>query len=156
MGKRHPNYRLVKTHRSYTVEETARLFAIHRNTVRAWIKVGLPTSDQKRPALILGKSLAAFLQARRTKNKRPCAPGEIYCVRCRTQKRPAGEMVEYQTCTEALGSLVGICPDCEGMMYRRVSKAKLPLVQGNLSVTFAVPRRQVSDSQPTIVNSDLQ
>ena len=156
MSKRQPNHRLVKIHRSYTVEETARLFGTHRNTVRAWIKAGLPTTDRKRPALILGRALSAFLQQRRAKNKRPCGPGEMYCVRCRLQKCPAGEMAEYQPCTEALGSLIGICPDCEAIMYRRVSRAKLHLVQGNLSVTFAVPRRQVSDSQPTSVNSNLQ
>ena len=30
---RHPNHRLVKTHRTYTVEEIASLFHVHRNTV---------------------------------------------------------------------------------------------------------------------------
>ena len=39
--KRHPNYRLVKIHHSYTVEEIARLFGSHRNTVRRWLKLGL-------------------------------------------------------------------------------------------------------------------
>jgi hypothetical protein len=34
MKKRHPNYRKVKIHRSYTVEETASLFGNHKNTVR--------------------------------------------------------------------------------------------------------------------------
>ena len=95
MRKRHPNHRLVKIHRSYTVEEIAELFAIHKNTVRNWVKSGLSTSDDKRPMLILGIDLAAFLQARRTKNKRPCRPGEIYCVRCRAPKFPAASMAEY-------------------------------------------------------------
>ncbi len=36
MGKRHHNPRLVKLHRSYTVEQIARLFDLHKNTVRAW------------------------------------------------------------------------------------------------------------------------
>ena len=75
--KRHPNPRLVKIHRNYTVEEIASLFGVHRNTVRQWIKQGLPTSDQKRPFLILGRGLVAFLQARRKKNRRTCQPGEI-------------------------------------------------------------------------------
>ena len=63
MATRHPNYRLAKIHRNYTVEEVARLFGVHRNTVREWIKRGLPTSDDKRPKLILGRDLIAFLQA---------------------------------------------------------------------------------------------
>jgi len=44
---------------------------------------------------------------------------------------PAGDMAEYQPKTEGLGNLVGICPQCEAMMYWRVSLAKLPQVRGN-------------------------
>jgi hypothetical protein len=40
------NPRRAKLHRSYTVEETARLFGVHRNTVRAWLKQGLKWSGQ--------------------------------------------------------------------------------------------------------------
>jgi Helix-turn-helix domain len=136
MRKRRPNYRLVKIHRSYTVEEVACLFGTHKNTVRAWVKAGLPTSDSKRPTLILGNDLAAYLKARRTRNKQPCKPGEIYCVRCRAPKRPAGNMAEYQPTTATLGNLIGICPDCEGMIYKRTSRAKLSEIPVNLTITF--------------------
>lgn len=156
MRKRHPNHKLVKIHRSYTVEETARLFRIHKNTVREWIKVGLATTDKKRPALILGRDLALFLQARRAKNKQPCKLGEIYCVRCRAPKFPAGGIVEYQPNTETLGSLVGICPDCEGMIFRRANLAKLSAIQMNLDITFPEAVRQVSVSDLLTVNSDFR
>jgi hypothetical protein len=136
MRKRRPNHRLVKIHRSYTVEEIARLFRTHKNTVRAWVKAGLPTCDSKRPMLILGRDLAAYLKARRTRNKRPCQPEEIYCVRCRAPKLPAGEMAEYEPVTEKFGNLKGICPDCEGMIYRRASLAKLAQIRGKLDITF--------------------
>jgi hypothetical protein len=155
MRKRRPNYRLVKIHRSYTVEEIARLFGTHKNTVRAWVKAGLPICDSKRPMLILGRDLAAFLRMRRTKNKRPCQPGEIYCVRCRAPRLPAGGMAEYEPVTEKFGSLMGICPDCEGMIYRRASRAKLPEIQGNLDITFSEAERRVSEIDLPIVNSDL-
>ena len=153
MRKRRPNYRLVKIHRSYTVEEAARLLGTHKNTVRAWVKAGLPTCDSKRPIVILGRDLAAYLQARRTKNKRPCQPGEIYCVRCRAPKRPAGDMAECQPITASLGNLMGICPDCEGMIYRRASRAKLAEILGKLDITFSEAERRVSDSSVPIVNS---
>ena len=155
MRKRRANPRLVKIHRSYTVEEAARLFGIHKNTVREWIKGGLPTNDQKRPALILGRELIAFLWACRTKNKRPCKPDGIYCVRCRAPKRPAGDMAEYQPITPSLGNLIGICPDCAGMIYRRVSRAKLTANQAILDISFSKAGRQVSVSDPPIVNSDF-
>lgn len=63
MATRHSNHRLAKLHRNYSVEEVAKLYGVHRNTVREWIKRGLPTNDGKRPTLILGRDLAAFLQA---------------------------------------------------------------------------------------------
>ena len=129
LRKHRPNPCLVKIHRNYTVEEIAHRFGIHKNTVREWVKTGLPTSDKKRPMLILGNDLSAFLQARRARNKRPCQLDEIYCVRCRAPKRPAGCMAEYQPITGTLGNLIGICPDCEAMMYRRASRAKLPAIR---------------------------
>lgn len=81
--KRHPNHRLAKIHRNYTVEEVTDLFGVHRNTVREWVKRGLPIIDTKRPMLILGQELGIFLKAHRTKNKQSCAPGEFYCLRFR-------------------------------------------------------------------------
>ena len=156
MRKRRPNHRLVKIHRNYTVEEAAMLFGNHKNTVRAWIKAGLPTCDARRPTLILGRELALFLQSRRAKNKRPCMPGEVYCMRCRAPRTPDGGMAEYLPKTERLGTLVGICPECEAMMYRRVSLAKLPLVRGNLEITIAQAERRVSESRNPTVNSDKE
>src|SRR3989344_8949580 len=154
MGTRHPNPRLAKIHRNYTVEEIANLLGVHRNTVREWGKRGLPTSDQKRPFLVLGRDLRAFLQARRAKNKRPCQPGEIYCVRCRAPKAPAGDMAEYQTMTETLGNLIAICPDCGSIMNRRVSLAKLEHIRGQMDITMPQASRHIRESAHPSVNSD--
>jgi hypothetical protein len=153
--KRHPNHRRVKIHRNYTVAEIARLFGNHRNTVRDWVKRGLPTIDYKLPMLIHGSDLAAFLQARRLKNKRTCQPGEIYCVRCRTPQKPAGDMAECQALTATLGNLIGICPSCDCMMYRRVNLARLELVRGNLQVTMPQALPHIVESSRLSVNSDL-
>ena len=143
MRSAHPrraNYRLVKIHRSYTVEEAARVFGIHKNTVRCWIKAGLPVCDDMRPHLILGRELAAFLQSRRAKNKRPCARNEMYCLRCRAPRIPAGRMADFVQKTDVLGNLVGICPECLTMMYRRASVAQLPAIRAKLDITIAEAR----------------
>jgi Helix-turn-helix domain len=154
--KRHPNHRRVKIHRSYTVEEVAELFDTHKNTVRSWIKAGLPTVDSKRPTLILGRDLAAFLQARRASKKQRCQPGELYCVRCRAPRPPAGDMADYQPVTEKFGNLTALCPDCECLMNRRVSLAGLRHVQVKMDIRFPQALRHISESNQPTVNSDLE
>jgi hypothetical protein len=140
MRRRRLNHKLVKIHRNYTVEETSRLLGIHKNTVRTWINAGLPVCDDMRPQLILGRELVSFLQSRRSKNKRPCAPSEMYCFRCRVPRTPAGEMADFVLKTEALGNLVGICPQCSAMMYRRASVAKLSIIREKLDITIVEAR----------------
>ena len=156
MRKRHPNHRLVKIHRSYTVEEIADLFAIHKNTVRRWVKSGLATSDNKRPMLILGKDLAAFVKTRRVKNKRPCKPGEIYCVRCRAPKYPAASMVEYTPVTEKFGNLIAICPDCGAIMNRRVSLARIGQICVGMEISLPQALEHLIESAKPTVNNDLR
>lgn len=155
MARRRPNPALAKKHRSYTVEEIARLFGVHRNTVREWIKRGLPTTDDRRPALILGRSLYAFLQSRRDKNKRSCKLGELYCVRCREPRSPADGWVQYQPLTASLGNLIGICSQCDSWLYRRASLAKLGQFCGEFSITMPEARQHLGESEPPSVNSDL-
>jgi hypothetical protein len=155
MRKRHPNHRLVKINRSYTIEEIAILFNAHKNTVRRWVKEGLAATDDKRPMLILGHTLMVFLQARRTKNKRICKPGEIYCVRCRAPRLPAGSMAEYRPVTEKFGNLTAICPDCHSIMNRRVSLAKIDQICSGMDITYSDAVQRLRESFQLTVNSDF-
>jgi len=107
--RRYPNPRLVKIHRCYAVEEIAKLFNKHKNTVRAWIKQGLQPIDGRRPTLVHGLELATFLESRRAAGKRPCPPNHMYCLKCRVPKRPAADMADYLPITETSGNLRGLC-----------------------------------------------
>lgn len=156
MRRRQPNPRLVKIHRSYTVEDIADLFGIHTNTVRQWIKAGLPTLDDRRPMLVLGAELRAFLQARQARKKHSCAPGQMYCLRCRVPRFPWGGMADYRPVSEKVGDLSGICPDCNFTMHRLVSIAKLDEVRGEMDITFPPALRLLREiSEPTL-NRDLR
>jgi hypothetical protein len=151
---RHPNYRLVKLHRNYTVEEIVGLLDIHKNTVRNWVKQGLPAIDRQRPMLILGSVLSRFLQDRRQRARKRCAPGEIYCVKCRTPVQPAGDMADYLPNTSTSGTLRGICPACETLIFRRVSRATLDESRGDLDITIPQAQSHIRDSRSLSVNCD--
>jgi hypothetical protein len=152
--RRHPNYRLVKIHWNYTVEEITRLLDVHKNTVRNWFKQGLTTIDRQRPTLVLGSALSRFLQDRRQRAQKRCAPGEIYCVKCRAPVQPAGDMADYLPVTATLGTLRGICPACETLIHRRVSRARLEESRGRLDVTIPEERPHIIDSLSLSVNCD--
>jgi helix-turn-helix protein len=156
MSKRFANHRLVKIHRNYSVEQVAETLSVHKNTVRSWIKEGLPVCDERRPVLILGRDLSDFLQVRRTKNKRPCKLGELYCFRCRLPKLPAGAMADCFPVSDKIGHLQAICPDCDCMMNRRVSLAKIGLFAALLSITFPKAQEEVSNTTQPNVNSDFE
>jgi excisionase family DNA binding protein len=155
MGARNHNYRLVKIHRTYTVEEMATLLGVHRNTVRRWFDEGLATIDQRRPVLVKGDALLTFLKDRRTKGKRPCRPGEIYCLRCRAPRRPAGSRVVYQPFTFDRGNLLGTCPACGASLNRRVSLARMGTAIGDLQVAFPQAHEHIDESPDTSLNCDL-
>lgn len=134
MGRRHPNHQRVKVHRTYTVEELADLTDVHVNTVRAWRKIGLDALDDGRPALFKGDAIKAFLERRKSSGKRPCGPGEIFCLACRVPRRPALSMVDYVATTPTMGALKGLCPSCERVIVQRTSRASLARMTGFLDV----------------------
>lgn len=155
MPKRFANHRLVKIHRNYSVEEVAQKLSVHKNTVRLWIKDGLSVCDDRRPVLILGRELLDFLKARRKKNKRPCKPEELYCLRCHLPRMPAGSMADCFPVSDKIGHLQAICPDCHCMMNRRISLAKIEQFTAVLSITFPKAQGQVSNTTQPNVNSDF-
>lgn len=146
MPARNHNYRLVKIHRTYTVEEMAALFGVHRNSVRRWLQAGLQAIDQARPLLVKGDVLQAFLKLRRSEGKRPCRPGEFYCLRCRAPKRPANSCAVYQPFTFDRGNLLGICETCGAKLNRRVSLARLGRAIGDLRISFPEAQEHIGES----------
>lgn len=151
-----PSPRLVKIHRCYSVEEAALLLDVHKNTVREWLRRGLPALTDRRPLLILGRDLADFLKARRCANKRPCRPGEIYCVRCRQPQTPTGSEARYMPLNDTGGNLIGICPACSTTMYRRIGAVRLLYESTILTISLPMALEHIVESGEPSVNSDFK
>ncbi len=134
MSNRRIDRRRIKIHRSYTVEDAAKILGVHKNSVRQWIKQGLPIIDERRPTLLLGMDIRTFLDNRKAKRKHRLLAGEFYCFKCRAPKTAYGGIADYIVTSTTLGNLKGLCPDCETIMNRRTSWANLNHVKGNLEV----------------------
>ena len=150
------NPRLAKIHRSYSVTEIARLYGIHKNTVTRWVKSGLPTVDSRRPYLILGGELAAFLRARLLGARRPCGLGELFCLRCRVPRLPRDGLVTYEPQTPLLGNLSGTCSVCGAGVNRRTSAAKVQVLSRVLHITMPPGLLHICPSPSPSLNGDFQ
>lgn len=134
MSARRINPRLIKLHRAYSVEEAARALGAHKNSVRGWIGKGLPVVDSRRPVLILGHELRAFLERQREAAKRPCPPGTIFCLKCREPRGPAHGMVDYTPRNATTGDLTALCESCGTMLFRCTRRGDVAVVMPGIDV----------------------
>jgi hypothetical protein len=65
-------------------------------------------------------------------------------------------MAEYRPGTATLGNLIGICPCCESMMFRRVNVAKLEQICGKLDIALPQAPLHIGESTELSVNSDFR
>ena len=128
---------------------------VHKNTVRGWLKSGLETVDARRPTLVLGRKLSAFLHARRQHARQRCKPGQFYRLRCRAPKEPASRKADYVPITSTSGNLKGKCPDCGSRICRRVSLRKLTALAGDLEVRLPQAQQRIEDTSSPSLNCDL-
>ncbi len=136
MPSKRADPRLIKLHRTYSVEEISDRLGIHKNTVRGWQARGLNPVDDKRPVVFQGSKLRAFLEEQRRLAKRPCPTGSFYCFRCRVPRSPALGMVEYTPRNARRGNLKALCQHCNGLMHRAASLDSLPVIFPGIEVTI--------------------
>lgn len=144
MATRRVNPRLIKLHRTYSVDEAARTLGVHKNSVRGWIKSGLPVIDKARPVLMLGRELRQFLDRQRKARKRPTPPGHFYCFKCHAHSKPALGMVEYTPFNRTTGNLQALCDTCDTVMNRRARQDSLALIMPGLAVQIRQAPSRIS------------
>ena len=154
MSARRVNPRSIKVHRPYAVDEAAHALGVHPNTVRHWIGQGLPALASRRPTLILGSELRAFLTTRRQRSKCPCRPGTMYCLKCRAPRLPALGMVDFVTYSASGGNLKALCEHCGTVMHQRVARAALALKMPGIAVQIREAGPRLTGSAPSPLNCD--
>ena len=157
MSTKRVNYRLVKQHRNYSVDDISRLLDVHKNTARDWIKRGLPViDDERKPKLVLGSELKSWLEQKRKSAKQPCGPGQLFCLKCRMPKRPALGMVDYQAENELNGCLKALCQTCERPINRNARLAGLPFIMPGIAIQFGERQSSISGRAGLPSNCDLK
>lgn len=137
MGNRKIDGRRIKIHFDYSVSEAAKLLGVHKNTVKQWVKSGgLAVFTDSRPHLILGRELKRFLKAKKQASRKPCAAGELFCMKCRTPRRAAGDLLDYEPLSPTTGNMKGICSACETFIFRRIARAKITVTFPGCHVAF--------------------
>jgi hypothetical protein len=156
-ARRRTRYRSgrIKQSQTYDPAEAAQLLGIHRNTVRHWLKNGLAAIDNRRPTLISGTALRAFIAERQHARRQPCAIGEFFCFRCRTPRRPWGGLADISRRTEKISRLSALCSVCETAMYRTIRASDVSKWAKSLELHTLAPERLISCPDAS-ANSDLE
>lgn len=156
MPARRVDPRRIKLHRSYEVAELAECCGVHKNTVRHWLRAGLKPLDDKRPAMLHGAAVHAFLSSRKASRKRPCPAGTLYCFGCREPHPPAPGPVEFVAINALSGNIRASCATCGTQMYRRARKAALPSILPNRAIQFSQGQPRLKGCSSPSLNCDLE
>ena len=105
------------------------MLEVSKQAVWHWIKAGrLKALDGKRPYIIHGSDLAAFIIATTKARKFGGDRFEFACMKCRAPKLPKDGVV-YTKPLNAYQVLVkGLCGDCGTQIRKFWTKADLPLL----------------------------
>ena len=153
--KRTYNPRRVRTGQSYSVQEIAELYGLHKNAVLRWIKDGLPLIDQRKPFMIHGGDLAEYLTNKQSGRKHKCKPDEFFCFKCRAPRRAWENAPDIIIRNESKLTISGLCAVCDTPVHRVGTVKKLPEYQ-KIFLIQKIHERHITDTSDPSVNSDMR
>ena len=153
--KRTYNTNLIKGTLSYSTNEMAKRFNIHKRTVQEWYRAGLPRIDSRKPSLVLGADLKAFLKTRLNKTKSKCLKNELYCLKCKAPQQSRDNAVEIRFLSKTRLMILGVCAQCNTKTNKVNSTKNLT----EISKIFAIQQihnRDLIGSDIPSFNTDIQ
>lgn len=148
--KRTYNTRLIKRHRSHTVQEIAALYDLHPNAVHRWIKAGLRCIDNQKPLRVHGDDLIAFLKTKQTTRKRPCNVTEAYCCKCRKAQPFWENAVDLLIRNPKQLTITGLCAVCSTKTFKGGSIRKLSEYQKTFHVQTIQGQHLIARDDPPV------
>lgn len=128
MGKRIYSLQRIRNWLCYDLDDVCALYkkyGLHPQTVRGWIKKGLPTVAGGRPTLIYGADLREFLAKQNESGKCKTVFHEMFCLKCK-DARPA---FKRQIVLEQVNGSVRAkahCQTCKSIMNKPYKLSDIP------------------------------
>lgn len=149
------NTRLIKHNHTYRYHEIADLFGLHSNVIPRWIKNGLCRIDDKKPYLVHGSDLAAYLQSRQKSRKKRCAEDEAFCCKCRLPRRMWENIVDLEIKNQKTLVISGLCIACDTPMKKIGSISKMAIYEKIFKIQ-TLEGFSILDSDHPSVKCDLE
>ena len=114
------NIAKIRPSHTYNREEIEKSQNRTKETVRRWIREGLPPIPGTNKQRFDGAEFKAWAIAREAERKRPCKPDQFFCMNgnCRTQRLPAVGSVFIRKTNTNLGSIEANCVSCGGAVKK--------------------------------------
>ncbi len=153
--KRTYNTRLIRATWSYTVQEIANLFKIHKNVVLRWLKEGLHADRSIKPFLIRGDELARFLSERRAKRRARCTATQFFCCKCRCPREAYLGIADIEIETLTRLRVKSICAVCSTRVNKAQAVRDLPSIRQRFEIQ-QLAGEHILERADASVNVDLE
>jgi hypothetical protein len=153
--KRTYNLRRIKVDYPYHVHEIADLLPVHKGAVLRWVGQGLQLIDKRKPYMIHGSALIAFLGERQSSRKQKCKPDEFYCCKCRAPRKAWENLADIKIKNKTKLLIVGICVACDTPVNRLGAVQKLAEYQ-KIFLGQTIHKEHIKEPSSPIVNSDMR
>lgn len=116
-NKRKSDLNRIRPSHVYSVKRLAETLERREETVRRWIKDGMPTIGFECPYMIDGQEAKHWLNQKWRQRKKPCALDQLYCLPCHSRKHPAQDSVAIIETPDGGLRLEAKCPACGASIY---------------------------------------
>jgi hypothetical protein len=141
----------ISYYKCYSVAEVGLQIKRSEKIIFAFIKDGLKTIDDKKPFLIRGYDLIAYLRKINERKKCPTEIYEMYCPKCREARTPKAKEITIEPDFGIKAK--GICPVCKITMNKNY---KIDSLSDLKRIFHIVDKLCISDSDNPAVNFQIK